>query len=750
MPKLNLALLYLLPLLFVSIFSFTSELSAQDLGTVRGIVSDATNGEALPFGNVFLEELNIGASTDPRGFFMIASILADRDYTLVVSYVGYETQKIPVTIEPGQITHLKIELQPESVELQTVEKIGQRSAAENVTDVGLTRIAVRDLESLPKGIETDLFRSLQYIPGVSKIGDISANYFVRGGGTNQNLILINNAPIYYPFHAFGIFSAIDPEIINSMEFFKGGFTCEYQSRLSSVLNLITKDGNKFKYGAKASLSMLTAKALVEGPIQNGSFILSGRASHSNQILKKFMKRDTPIDFYDFSAKVSFLSDEFMEGAKWTFHIFQSGDELSNEDPTQPDFSWKNRIMGINIFQITDNPLYYQVSFHWSRFYGEVFPNLSTVTHKINELDDLTFQADFNYVFVNKDELATGFKIMEVHNKLLFENTRGQSKNLGEKGSNWSLYIKYKLLRFEDFAADFGSRFNLTQLARGSSGRYYYEPRVSLSYRITPKIAVKGALGLYHQELTTLSDENDIITFFEPWLITPRYLKPATAVHYVFGLDGELSDELSFEIEGYYKDISSLPTLNERKFFSTDPDLVEASAEAYGWEFMTRYNNDPVSIVCSYALSWAYKEVDGWLYYPKYDSRHTGNLTFEFNLGDGWRASLIWNYSSGVPFTQLRGYYEKMNLDGRHNELILFSGYNPYAFLADKNMGRMPDYHKLDLSLSKRFELGSAKFKIDVSVLNVYDRKNIFYFERDTGKRVNMLPLLPSVTIEMEI
>jgi len=737
-------------IIFLLLFSSALQIYAQGTGTVRGIVSDSTNGEALAFGNIFIQELNIGATTDPRGFFMITSVPANRNYTLLVSYVGYETKKIPITILPDKITHLTINLMPVSIEMQTVEKVGDRVTGENSTDVGLTRIAVRDLESLPKGIETDLFRSLQQVPGVTKVGDISANYFVRGGGTNQNLILINKAPIYYPFHAFGIFSAVDPELINSMEFFKGGFTSEYQSRLSSVLNLVTKDGNKYKNGLKVSLSMLTAKALVEGPIENGSFIITGRISHSSRALKKFLKRDAPIRFYDFSAKATILSTEFMEGAKWTLHMFQSGDELSNNDLSQPDFIWRNRILGIDLFQITNNPLYYQVSFYWSNFKGVVYPNLSNTTHKLNNLNDFTFLADFNYVYASKDELVTGFKIMEVHNTLLIENTRGLARNLGEKGSNWSLYLKYKLMRFDNFGADFGSRFNLTRLARGTSGRYYIEPRVSLNYKLSKKIALKGAWGIYHQELTTLSDENDVITMFEPWLITPRYLDAASATHYVLGIDAEVSEEFSFEIESYYKDIINLPTLNEKKFFNSDPDLVSSSAESYGCEFLVRYYKEPVNITCSYAIGWAYKELDGWIYYPKYDSRHTTNISIDYNLGHGWRASIVWNYGSGAPYTQIAGYSEKIDPSSRYGGLYLFNGFSPYTMLSDKNLGRLPDYHKLDINFSKKFEIGSYKFKVDLSILNVYDRKNIFYFERDTGKRVNMLPFLPSATIEMEL
>lgn len=739
-------------LILFTLFLFFNQpsLEAQQRGALRGQITNSTNGEALPFGNVLIKELNIGASTDPRGYFLIPSVPANVEYTLIVSYVGYEAKQIQVTIIPDKITHLDIGMVPVSIELSTVEKIGDKVAEENATDIGLTRIAVRDLEYLPKGVETDLFRSLQYLPGVNKIGDISANYYVRGGGTNQNLILLNKAPVYYPFHAFGVLSSIDPDIINSMEFYKGGFTSEYHSRLSSVLNLDTKDGNKYGYGGKASISMLSAKALIEGPIPQGSFILSGRLSHSNQVMKKFIKKSAPVDFYDFYFKANYMDDDFMEGAKWTIYAFQSNDKLANNDISQADFMWKNRILGINLFQITDNPLFYEISFWYSRFLGEVFPNMSKLTYKKNELRDYSVQMDFNYMYDNKDELVAGLKIMEAHSTLLIENTRGAISDLGAYGTNFSAYIKYKFMRWENFGADVGSRFNLTRLAQGTAGKYFVEPRVALTYSFSPLIKIKGAWGMYHQELTTLTDENELITLFEPWLITPSYIDPANAIHYVAGIYFNFDADISFEIECYYKDITHLPTLNEQKFFDDDPDLVSAKGESYGSEFLFRYTKDPVSVVGSYALGWAYKEVDGWLYYPKYDTRHNATISFEYNFGIGWRASASWSFSSGAPFTQIEGYYDKIQNTGRTNPFGLFGGYNPYTILSDKNMGRLPDYHRLDLNLSKAFEWGGKKFKVDVSILNVYDRANIFYFDRETGDRVNMLPFLPSVTIAMEL
>src|SRR5690606_13672240 len=268
---------------FILLLSFNA--NAQEFGKLRGVVTDSTNGEALAFCNVYINELKTGASTNERGLFLINSIPANKKYTVVVSYVGYDTKILVAEIKPNKVNDVEVKLRPLSIELQAVEKIGEKIIEKNTTDIGLERISIRQVENLPKGVETDVMRSLQYLPGVRSTGDVSAKYYVRGGTSDQNLVLLNGVTIYNPFHSLGIFSVIDPDMINSVEFYKGSFTSEFGGRVSSVLNVISKDGNKNRFSGKASASFLTAKGLIEGPIPNGSFILTGRKSTSNEILK---------------------------------------------------------------------------------------------------------------------------------------------------------------------------------------------------------------------------------------------------------------------------------------------------------------------------------------------------------------------------------------------------------------------------------------------------------------------------------
>jgi len=744
--------LYLLGTITLLIFllTSTSNFAQQDRGIIRGFIADSTSGEMLPYANIYINEIKRGASTDHRGYFILASVPHNRLLTLRISYVGYETKNVLIRAELYGVTDIRVELKPISVQLQTIEKVGERVAKENATDLSLQKLAIRDLESLPKGIELDIFRALQNLPGVQTAGDVSARFYVRGSASNQNLVLLDNIPIYNPFHALGMFSAIDPDMVSTVEFFKGGFPSDYSGRLSSVLKVVTRDGNRNKVSAKGSISLLTAKGLVEGPIPNGSFIASFRKNYSDKILKKFRNNNSiPADFYDLFVKLNYSNNDVVKDAKFSVSAFHSSDQVLNNNLRREDFKWSNSTFNFSYFQISDSPLLYQIDIGMSNFKGARIPNQSGAKGVENEVNDLIMKMDFNYVYDSKDELAGGFKISEVRTKLLLENFRGQVNDIGSHGTNISVYLHYKYLRDAAFGAVFGTRINATRLAGGGPA-YFFEPRASFTYRIIPELAFKGSWGIFMQDLSTISDENEIVTVFEPWLITPLYLEPSSSIHYISGFEYTPSAALSFTLEAYYKLMHNIVVVNDKKYFHSDPDLITGKGEAYGLEFYSRYLEEPLNISASYSLSWSFKDVNNIRYAPRYDSRHTVNLSFEYNLGLGWSTSAVWTYSSGLPFTQIAGYYEKLNIDNIYNSDYLLENYSPSIILSNINLGRLPDYHRLDLNLSKKFQIGGFKFTIDLSALNVYNRKNLFYFRRDTGERVDMLPFLPSASIKVEL
>lgn len=730
-------------------FAFIYNLSLGQTGTLRGTVEDSTSGEALPYATILVEGTKIGISTDINGNFTLPSIPANKDLEVLVSYVGFYTKVITINLKPGIITQQNILLIPSRLQLQEVEAVGKRISKEKETDLGLQRMTVKELELLPKGVETDIMRSLQLLPGVKSSGDVSARYYVRGGGSDQNLVLFNGVSVYNPFHAMGLFSVIDPEMINVVELYKGGYTAEYGERLSSVLNLVTKNGNRNRYTGSANLSMLTLKGSAEGPLPNGSFIITGRKSLFKDVLKKFTNyKDAPFDFYDISFKANIASKDDKTLTKVSVFGFNSSDKLSQESLTKEDFKWTNNLYGATWFQAWESPLYSEMTLSYSGFNAEVFPKQSDALGRRNKVEDITLRMDFTYVYDSRDELKVGYYVKSFTSDYYFENLRKIQTTITDKGANISAYGKYRLLRFNTFIADAGVRFNAAPLAENNNARI--EPRINTKINISPLISLKFAWGIYSQEMVTVSDDNDIISLFEPWIIVPDYLTAPSAIHYVAGTDINLSDKLALNIETYYKKMHNITDLNYNKVNSDDPDLISASGESYGWELMLQYLDSRLMASIGYSLSWAYKKSNNWLYYPRYDSRHQVSVLLSYNFGNDWNAGATWTFSTGQPFTQIEGFYDKLYFDNLYTMSFIYENYSPFIILADRNLGRLPYYHRLDLSLSKKFRLFFTDVAFSANVINVYDRKNLFYLEKGTGKRVNMLPFLPTASLRVDL
>jgi hypothetical protein len=740
-------MLYKFLLFLIPAFGLTF---AQQTGSLRGVVTDSLKGEALPYANVLIEGTNLGASADLNGNFTITGIPAGKDYDVRFSYVSYYTKVLTVTIKANSMTQIRVPLLPSSIQLQTIEMIGEKMDRPNETNIGLQKLTIRDLELLPKGVETDVFRSLQYLPGVQSTGDVSARYYVRGGGSNQNLVLLNGVSVYNPFHALGLFSIIDPEMINAVEFYKGGYPSDFGGRLSSVLNLVTKDGNKNRLGGNAQVSFLTGKAAIEGPLPGGSFIVTGRRSLFKDVLKKFINyKDAPFEFYDISAKANYSNNSEESLTKISVHGFNSLDQLKSDDPLKSDFKWVNDVYGIKWFQAWENvPIYSEASFSYSGFDGAIDPKQSLSRERANTVRDITMQTDFTNILDTRDEFKAGYILKTIKTDLKLENQQGQKIGMQDNGMHFSVYTKYRFMRFEDLGVDIGTRVNLISLAKNRSS--ILEPRINMTYNIFPGIQIKGAWGIYTQELITVTNENEIISLFEPWIIVPDYLKAEKSIHYIAGINISLIQPFNLSTEFYYKKLTDIAEINDRKASDLDPDFVLGSGEAFGNEILLEYKTNLIQSSVSYSLSWAYRNINGWVSHPKYDTRHIVTTHFNYNLGKDWQAGFSWFFNSGLPFTQIQGYYDKLYFDDLFYSSGLYGYYLPYTILADRNLGRLPYYHRLDLMLSKTFDLSITKLSVSFNVMNVYNRKNIFYFERDTGERVNMVPILPTATVKLEI
>ena len=717
-----------------------------DKGSLRGFVTDSSNGEQISYANVIIKGTRFGSSTNNRGYYYIPSIPVGK-HKVIISFMGYKTKEVEVNISNDEITQLNIKLSPVPVQMQELSVFGQKTAKENETDLGLEKITPKQIDMQPQGLEADIFKYLQSSSGVSSTGDVTSKYYVRGGGSDQNLLLLDGVTVYNPFHALGIFSVIDPDMINVMEFYKGGFPAEYGGRLSSIVNIVTKDGNRNRFAGSASGSFISGKVALEGPIPNGSFMLTGRKSYFTKILKKYLdNKDAPFDFYDLSFKVNYSNPDWQNG-KFVFHTFISNDGIKNDDPLREDYTVQNKLFGVNWYQIWSSPLFSNLSVSISKYHAQVFPNLSTAKPQKNDVLDATANMDFTYIYPSKDEFRFGLQSTYLNTELALTNLLNNKTDIAKSGSMIRAYSNYKFLRYDNVGLDLGIRMNFMSISQ--KGPFLIEPRINFMFKPIPTLAIKAAFGRSSQEITTLSNENEVISIFEPWVIVPEYLDPPEATHYILGFENYFTENLSLSVESYYKVMSHIMDINPRKYSAKDDDYINIDGKAYGVEAQLKYQNSFMFFQVSYSLSKAEKNEGGKVIIPRYDIRNILNIMTSFDVGNNWGINASWSFNSGMPFTPIAGFYDRLNINPFSTSDILYN-YLPVTYWADRNIGRLPVYHRLDLSITKSFEIGITKFTVGANIINVYNRKNIFYFHQDTGAKVYMLPFLPSLTLKAEL
>jgi len=733
----------LFQLFSIILIGFSSSLFSIDKGSLRGFVTDSTNGEQISYANVVIKGSRFGSTTNNRGYYYIPSIPVGK-HTVLISFMGYQTREIEVIITKDEIIQLNVKLSPVPVQMQELSVFGQRTAKENETDIGLEKITPKQIEMQPQGLEADIFKYIQSSSGVSSTGDVTSKYYVRGGGSDQNLLLLDGVAVYNPFHALGIFSVIDPDMINVMEFYKGGFPAELGGRLSSIVNIVTKDGNRNRFSGSASGSFISGKVSLEGPVPDGSFMLTGRKSYFTKILKKYLdNKDAPFDFYDLSFKVNYSNPDWQNG-KFVFHTFISNDGINNDDPLREDYTVQNKLFGLNWYQIWSSPLFSNLSLSISKYHAQVFPNLSDAKPRKNDVLDATANMDFTYIYPSKDEFRFGLQSTYLNTDLALTNLLGTKTDISKNGSMIRAYSNYKFLRYDNVGLDIGLRMNFLSISK--RGPFMLEPRINFMFKPIPTLAVKAAFGRYSQEITTLSNENEVISIFEPWVIVPEYLDPPEATHYILGFENFFTENISLSVEGYYKVLSHLMDINPRKYSAKDDDYINVNGKAYGVESQLKYQNSFMFFQVSYSLSKAEKDVGGKIVIPRYDIRNILNIMISFDAGKNWGFNAAWSFNTGMPFTPIAGFYDRLEI----SPTSLNSNYIPVTYWADRNIGRLPVYHRLDLSITKSFEVGITKFTVGANVINVYNRKNIFYFHKDTGEKVYMLPFLPSLTLKAEL
>jgi carboxypeptidase-like protein/TonB-dependent receptor-like protein len=753
-------------LIFNFLFFIIRGASSQN-STVRGFVYEKDNGEPVLFINVYLKNTTYTSSTDVNGYFSITKIPAG-NYTLIVSSVGFDTLETAVILKEDEIVTKKLFLVKKIVNLGEVEVSAGREEKKTAVQMGVTKITPREIKQVPAvGGEPDLAQYLQVLPGVIFTGDQGGQLYIRGGTPIQNKVLLDGMVIYNPFHSIGLFSVFDADVIRSADVYSGGFGAEYAGRISSVMDIKTRDGNKKRFGGKFSASTFNSKLLLEGPLKKAgaeggtsiSYILDGKTSYLDRTSKAFYDYvDTsgiPYRFNDVYGKIVFNGQN---GSKLNLFGFNFTDQVHYAEVS--DFHWSSGGGGASFVVVPGgSTTLMDGAFAYSQY--KISLKEADEKERSSLINGFNLGLNFTY-FYRKDEVKYGLEVLGFKTNFTFFNYVNRKLEQEENTTEFGAFVRYKKV--------------IGNLVIDPSFRVHYyaslsalspEPRLGAKMNITDKLRIKAAAGLYAQNLIAATSDRDVVNLFYGFLSGPDDLpdkyngkeiksKLQKARHALAGIEYDLPRHFEVNIEGYIKDFSQLTTVNRDKIYdesdASQPDYLKRdfvieTGIAKGVDMTLKYDFKRIYFWAVYSLGFNTRDDGIREYEPVFDRRHNVNVVGSYTFGKklDWEFNARWNYGSGFPFTQTQGFYSYLNFQQGLNVNYTNGNGNLGIIYGDLNGGRLPYYHRLDISLKKTFVIGkNSNLEATASVINVYDRKNIFYFDRVRGERVDQLPILPSI------
>lgn len=757
-------------LLLISIIGLSLHTFAQTsaTGEVRGFVYDKTSGEPIIFTKVLLQGTIHGASTDVNGFFSITKI-PPGSYTLLSSGIGLDTFTMSINLTAGQKITQNIYLNKSAIGLKTVDVSADKTEKVTETQVSVTKITPKQITAIPSvGGEPDLAQYLQVLPGVVFTGDQGGQLYIRGGAPIQNKVLLDGMVIYNPFHSIGLFSVFETDIIRNVDVYTGGFGAEYGGRVSAIMDVTTREGNKKRFAGKVAVNPFTSKLILEGPFSkykegktSTSYIFSGRTSYLEQSSKSIYKYvDTaglPYNFTDLYGKISING---VNGSKISFFGFNFSDEVNYQAPAA--LKWNSTGFGTHFVLVpASSSVLVDGTFAYSGYEIQLKEQLTKP--RKSEVNGFNSGMNFTY-FLGSNEFKYGIELLGFKTNFLFTNAAGNTIQQEEFTTEIATFFKYK--------------YNHKRLILEPSIRAHYyaslsemsiEPRLAAKYVLTENMRLKFAGGFYSQNLMSATSDRDVVNLFYGFLSGPDNL-PKTfdgaevtsalqkARHAIGGIEIDFLRHWQLNIETYIKHFNQLTNVNRDKIYNDTQenadkpdfqkkDFIIERGNATGLDFALKYEYKKIYLWATYSLAFVDRYDGVRTYNPHFDRRHNVNMVASYTFGknNDWELDARWNLGSGFPFTQTQGYYEKINFGNNINTDYTSQNGQLGVIYGELNQGRLPYYHRLDLSMKKRWEISkTSKIEANAGITNVYNRENIFYFDRLTSSRKNQLPFLPSV------
>lgn len=724
-------------------------------GTVRGFVTDKSDGQALPGASVALvvpSGLAAGTAADNDGYYALTRVEPGR-YILRITYLGYEPYQQPVDLKADDILTRNVALVPTGNELEGVVVEDQREGGAAQIIAGAQTVTPREIERIPSlDVSGDLVRYLQAMPGIVTTGDRGGQLYIRGGEPSQNLVLLDGMNLYKPFHVLGFYSAFPSDILQTADVYAGGFGAKYSGRISSVIDVATRNGNNRRYEGAVSASPFVTTALVEGPVSKGrvSFLGSARVSTVEQVASQYVDRPLPYSFGDFFGKIHAV---IADNHRVSFSFIHTYDSGSLDGGIRTDHSneirWYNTVYGFRYLILPKHhPILGEVLFSVSRLDEELGPiEEPTRTSGIRGFN-LSVNVTQNY---GKSEYDWGFffrtPVLEADLGGAYQDVDFTYKRSPNPGAYFQpdLYVGHGLRL----------RPGLVGQLVGQKG-FFFEPRFRAIWE-HGRHRVSGAAGIYRQDVVGLTDRRDVTNIFTAWTDSPLG-RASRAVHALLGYNLQATGWLDLSAEGYYKKLDGIYIGEWTAYPRFTTHLKEAWGNVKGLDLRLEIRRPNFYGFVNYGLTFVkYKAIQESLrpwfgtdeipFRPPHDRRHQVNVLATTKI-KGFDLSVRWNFGSGLPYTQVRAFDGFILMDG---PVDVFKEPGTSRVIYDRPFGGvLPTYHRLDVSVDRRFTLPhGVGLTLQAGAVNVYDRANLFALDLFTLQRTDQLPFVPTVGLKVE-
>ncbi len=743
--------------------------SAQKI-TVSGFVKDGVSKEALIGATVVNANTKSGASTNQYGFFSLTVPIADT-IELLVSYQGYKLQAKKIVTKENIQFDILLENSTDNLG-EVVVTAGRNNRNVQKAQMGVIDVPIRAIKNFPVLMgERDILKIIQLLPGVQGGQEGTTGFYVRGGNLDQNLVQLDEATVYNPNHLFGLFSTFNVNSVNHVQLIKGGFPAEYGGRLSSILNITMKEGNKTKYQTEGGIGLLSTNLTFQGPIQKNksSFIISARRSYIDLLLKPFTSKSTSYKFYDLNSKMNYelgtkdhLYFSFFKGndnAAYTgANSFNYNTDFGNTTAT---FRW-NHLYGSKIFSNT------------SLIYNDYHLGLGTTQNNYYEvlytgIKDLNAKTDFTYTPNNRHKIKTGFTY--IHHTLYPASVSAKTPRRGNQitinkdsiikrpSDELAFYLSDDYDVSKVFSINYGIRI---PVFRATGTTYtFIEPRITTKISLNPTTSIKASWTMMNQFLHSVPNSTASLPT-DIWLSSNSIIKPQKSSQVALGLFKNFNDNsIEASVEVYYKTMDNQVLFKEGSqiVLSTNLDdiLTFGKGKSYGIELFVKKNFGKLTGWGSYTLAKTTQQFTALNYgkeFPaSFDRRHNLSLAGSYELSKRWTVSADFVFYTGRAFTLPSGRIT-VPVNGS-----LYDGV--YYDFTSRNNARFRNYHRLDVSFSNKKILKFLGKKYErewvFGAYNLYSRLNPYFIYLSTNpdtkqpeaKQVSLLPIIPSVSFNFK-